>query len=469
MRGPAAGGHAVGWDFWAKIGSPKYVAAPMVDQSELPFRLLCRQLGTQLTYTPMLHARLMLEYDSYRANHFDARADIDEGPVFAQLAGHDPTTVLAAARHVEAHVDAVDLNFGCPQGIARKGRYGAFLLDEPDTMVAVVAELGRQLSVPVTAKTRMLPNLEETIQICKRLEDAGASVLCLHGRTRQQNKQLCGAANWDAIGEVVRQVGIPVIANGGISSADDVDRCLEHTGAAAVMSSEALLENPALFCRNVDPETGEYIDQTELALRYLRLCENHAPTKGAGMLRPHLFKFLHHGLKTHTHLRDELLVSNGVDELREVVHQLAACEWQQPAFHTPHYRAECAWYNRYRPELLAAAEEGAALPGAANLGRSGRLDSSGTVAGARFLGRSDFEAETISKDELERRALEKRARKAALRKAKHSNRNRARSERRKANGGGGPGSNRGVSGGGGGGGGGQPGGSRINAVATKQG
>ena len=93
--------HAVGWDFWTQIGSPRYVAAPMVDQSELPFRLLCRQLGTELTYTPMLHARLMVENPYYRAQHFDAHADIDEGPVFAQLAGHDPATVLDAARLVE--------------------------------------------------------------------------------------------------------------------------------------------------------------------------------------------------------------------------------------------------------------------------------------------------------------------------------------------------------------------------------
>ncbi|KAL3918225.1 MAG: hypothetical protein SGPRY_006099 [Prymnesium sp.] len=119
-------------------------------------------------------------------------------------------------------------------------------------------------------------------------------------------------------------------------------------GAAAVMSSEALLENPALFCSNIDPLSGAYLDQVELAMRYLQLCEVHPPSKGAAMMRPHLFKLLHNGLKSHTHLRDELLTCNTLPELRDLVRRLEVEEWEQPKFHTAGFKPEAAWYNRYR-------------------------------------------------------------------------------------------------------------------------
>ena len=125
--------------WWRSLGSPRFVAAPMVDQSELAFRMTVRKLGAQLCYTPMLHARIFDEVPAYRAQHFDPHPD--DRPVFAQFAGHDPATVLRAARRVQHAVDAVDLNFGCPQAIARKGRYGAFLLDLDLTLAAARAAI----------------------------------------------------------------------------------------------------------------------------------------------------------------------------------------------------------------------------------------------------------------------------------------------------------------------------------------
>ena len=326
---------------------------------ELAFRKLCRELDTDLCYTPMLHARLFCEVPAYREAHFDA--DPSDEPVVAQLAGHDPAVVLQAARMIEPHVNAVDLNFGCPQGIARKGRYGAFLLDEPDVMVSLVETLASHLSVPVTAKLRLLPSRDESLVLCRRLADAGASAVTLHGRTRTQNKQHCGGADWDAIGEVVRALDVPVIANGGIATRTDVDACLEHTGAAAVMSSEALLENPALFCSNRHPATSACtraqgfqsrtrssppitasvffsrpcacsarllfgprdvwpdLDQHALARAYLGYAAAHPPTKGAGCVRGHLFKILHHGLRVHHHLRDELLLAQSLAQMSAVI------------------------------------------------------------------------------------------------------------------------------------------------------
>ena len=115
-----------------------------------------------------------------------------------------------------------------------------------------------------------------------------------------------------------------MIANGGVASYSDAEACLEQTGAAAIMSSEALLENPALFCRNVDPRTGDFLDQDELARRYLQMCEKYPPSKGLAMSRGHIFKLLHGGFKQRTHLRDELLLAQTTAELGDVCARLQA-------------------------------------------------------------------------------------------------------------------------------------------------
>jgi tRNA-dihydrouridine synthase 1 len=144
----------------------------MVDASELPFRLLAREFGTDLCYTPMLHSRLLVEQAGYLAANFSTSAA--DRPLIAQLCGNDPATVLAAGKRLETRgVDAIDLNLGCPQGIAKRGHYGAFLLDEPDTIVAMVKALAGGLAIPVTCKIRVLPTLEATLALARAARRAG--------------------------------------------------------------------------------------------------------------------------------------------------------------------------------------------------------------------------------------------------------------------------------------------------------
>jgi len=397
------------WDFWRSIGSPKYVCAPMVEQSELAFRMLTRQLGADLCYTPMLHARLMGEVPEYHDKIFDPHPQ--DRPVFAQLAGHDPKVVLNAAQMVEDAVDAVDLNFGCPQGIARKGRYGAFLLEEPDVAVSLVETLAQHAKVPVTAKVRLLPSLEASMELCLRLQDAGASVLCVHGRTRQQNKQSSGAPDWSAIAALVERLDVPVIANGGIGSRDDADRCLAETGAAAVMSSEGLLECPALFSASSHPTTGQYLDQTELAAMYLETVRRFPSASGAEV-RSHLFKMLYAGLRTHTQTRDMLLTAETMDDFGGVVDELRRLEWEQPGFHTDHFSPHASWYWRHRVEAEPTAEAEARAASAE--GAEGRGDAEEDPAVARARAESD--------------ALQKRARRAAEKRRRRTRRKAGRAE-----------------------------------------
>ena len=119
------------WEWYRAMGSPQRVLAPMVDQSEPAFRLLCRKYGAQLCYTPMVNARHFMSNARYRRECVQTWPAADR-PLVAQLAGDDEASLVPCAlAFARLGVDGVDLNLGCPQAIARKGHYGAFLLPEP--------------------------------------------------------------------------------------------------------------------------------------------------------------------------------------------------------------------------------------------------------------------------------------------------------------------------------------------------
>ena len=174
------------YEFYKRVGSPKFFVAPMVDQSELPYRMLTRKYGAQICYTPMYHARLFSTQAGYRQNMF--KPCTEDRPLVVQFCANDPDILLNAAKYVEDHCDAVDINLGCPQGIAKKGNYGSYLLEKTELITSMVRKLRDNLKVPVTCKIRCLPNQEDTLHLAREIEKAGASLLTVHGRTREHNK-----------------------------------------------------------------------------------------------------------------------------------------------------------------------------------------------------------------------------------------------------------------------------------------
>ena len=225
----------------------------------------------------MLHARLFSETPKFRDNHFqplrsslesatatynsskvylDGNPAIDR-PLFVQFCANKPEDLLEAARYVAPFCDAVDLNLGCPQGIARKGHYGAFLQEDQELIYSLINTLHRCLDVPVTAKIRILDTKEATLRYAKTVLAAGASILTVHGRTRDMKGHKTGLADWKMIRYLRDQLGKDVVlfANGNILRKEDVDRCLEITGADGVMSAEGNLYDPGIFAD--DPLAGE--------------------------------------------------------------------------------------------------------------------------------------------------------------------------------------------------------------------
>ncbi|GJZ32774.1 tRNA-dihydrouridine(16/17) synthase [NAD(P)(+)]-like protein [Tanacetum coccineum] len=216
------------WAHWKKVGEPKLIVAPMVDNSELPFRLLCRKYGAEAAYTPMLDSCIFAENEKYRSQEFTTCKE--DRPLFVQFSANDPDTLLEAARMVEPYCDYVDINLGCPTHIAKQENYGSFLMDNLPLVKSLVEKLALNLTVPVSCKIRVFPDLGDTLKYAKMLEEAGCALLAVHGRTRDEKDMKNIRANWNAIKAVKTALRIPVLANGNIRHMDDVIQCLEETG-----------------------------------------------------------------------------------------------------------------------------------------------------------------------------------------------------------------------------------------------
>lgn len=198
----------------------------------------------------------------------------------------------------------------CPQRIARRGNYGAFLMDKLPVVKSLVEKLAQNLHVPVSCKIRVFPNLLDTLSYAKMLEEAGCSLLAVHGRTRDEKDGKKFRADWNIIKAVKNSLRIPVLANGNIRHMDDVHSCLEETGCDGVLSAETLLENPALFAGFRTAEWKEEntrdgnLDQGDLLVEYLKLCEKYpVPWR---MIRSHVHKLLGDWFRVHPSIREEL-------------------------------------------------------------------------------------------------------------------------------------------------------------------
>ena len=226
----------------------RVLQSPLAGVSDRIFRNLVRRWAPDaLLFTEMVNAT------SLELGH--GRRKVEElaeesGPIGVQLFDHRPQAMAEAARRAEAAgAFLIDINMGCPvKKIAKKGG-GSGLIREPDLAVGIVEAVTAAVAIPVTVKTRLGwcqsdGSNASAVQWCRQLEAAGARLLTLHGRTRDQ--KFSGNADWQAIAAVKQALRIPVIANGDVNSPDDALRCMNITGADGVMVGRGTMGAPWL-------------------------------------------------------------------------------------------------------------------------------------------------------------------------------------------------------------------------------
>ena len=232
-------------------GIPIYgdlILAPMDGVSDLPFRVLTRQLGSAMSYTEFVNAIDVVQGNTSVERRL-AYLEM-ERPIVFQVFDDDPDRIVEAGlKLLKYKPDILDINMGCPsREVASRGA-GAGLLRQPAKIAEIFRKLTKIMPIPVTGKIRLGwdESNKNYLEVAKLIEENGGSLLAVHARTKVQGYS--GRAEWEAIAEIKAAVKIPVLGNGDVSSVEDIARMKALTGCDGVMIGRSALENPWLFSR----------------------------------------------------------------------------------------------------------------------------------------------------------------------------------------------------------------------------
>ncbi len=324
-----------------KIGNfevnSRVLQSPLSGVTDLVFRRLVRRYApTSMMYTEMVNAT-GLHYVKQLPKIMEI--DPNERPISIQLFDCRPDFLAEAAQMaVEEGADTIDINMGCPVNKITKNGGGSSLLRQPEVAEAIVRSVVKAVPVPVTVKTRIGWSDKEinAVEFAQRMQDAGAQMLTLHGRTRSQGYN--GSARWEWIAKVKQVLTIPVIANGDIFSVDAAVRCLEMTQADGVMCSRGTLGYPFLV-GEVDHflKTGELrtpptpIERLQCARDHLEMLWQYKGDRGIRQARKHMTWYAK-GFQDAADLRGKLAVienlQQGLDLIDRAIDRLGQTDWQ---------------------------------------------------------------------------------------------------------------------------------------------
>ena len=305
----------------------RVVLAPMAGVCNSAFRRIIKEMGCGLLYAEMVSDKALV-YDNEKTKDMLYMTE-EERPIAQQIFGSDKESFVKAAKIIEEtmHPDIIDINMGCPvPKVALRAQAGSALLKNPEKIREIVKAVKDAVTVPVTVKIRSgwdknSINAKEVAKVC---EEAGASLIAVHARTRSQGYS--GNADWNIIKEVKESVNIPVIGNGDILSAQDAKRMIEETGCDAVMIGRATLGNPYIIKQIVTYlETGVLLDdqspkeRLETCLKHFKyLCEI-KPEKVATLeMRTHAAWYLK-GLPNSANIKNQLYKITKSSEFIDVI------------------------------------------------------------------------------------------------------------------------------------------------------
>lgn len=259
--------------------------APMAGVTDAPFRAMVRKFGGELLFSEMILADSLAR--AHKRTTEMAMPDETDAPIAIQLEGRNPDTMAAAARIAERHAAFIDLNMGCPVNKIAKAGGGSGLMRDEELAEKIVRAVVDAVKVPVTVKFRLGWDEESKnfADFGKRMEQAGASAVILHARTREQ--QYGGKADWSAFGELKRAVSVPVVANGDIKTKADADFVKSEYGADAVMIGRQALGRPWVLAE-VSGRAVVRPPVVETVLEHLELMQKYYGAKAIFIARKHI-------------------------------------------------------------------------------------------------------------------------------------------------------------------------------------
>lgn len=286
--------------------------APLAGFSDFAMRKICSDYGAGLTFTEMVSCKGIL-YDNENTKILLKKTD-GEKISCAQIFGNDPDIMLEAIKRPPlCDFDVIDINFGCPMPKIYQNGEGSALLKNPSLAEKIVAEC-KKSGKPITCKMRigLTENSINGLEFATALENGGADMITVHGRTRE--KIYAGDIHGEEIAKIVAKVKIPVMANGGIFTKEDADKVMTETGADGVMLARGALEKPWLFAEILNNPYSA--DKKDLIFRHIDLLKTVYDDRTVAVtFRKQLCLYLK-GEKNSAELKQKVLTLNSTDEIK---------------------------------------------------------------------------------------------------------------------------------------------------------